>query len=140
MMSPTQKVHLHDTTDMKPEMMGASCGPLAVAYTSQPTCVDGCIAATHRHEEGHGAATSNGIVVDVCKQSADNGDGARCCNAAQQSDDQEEGPIGRNSTRHGEDGEEDKRPNHDDSTSVALAQRGEDYGSEDIADKEEGYG
>ncbi|KAI4139659.1 MAG: hypothetical protein LQ341_004132 [Variospora aurantia] len=135
MISPTQKVHRHEMTDMKPEMIGASCGP----HTHQHKFQGRHIEATYCHEEGHCAPTDHGIIEDISTHAAYNRDWAGGCDAAQQPEDQKEWPVGCKSTCHGEYSEEDEGHHHDDSTAVAFAQRRENYGPEDIANKKEGY-
>ena len=91
---------------------------------------------SYRHEEGHRSPTGDGIVIDVCKEPTNNGYCARCRDPAQQAKDQEEGPIWRNSTGHGEDSEEHERCDHDDLSTVRLAERRKDYRTKDVANEE----
>ena len=66
MMKPTQYVHRQVITETKPDMIGANCGPKAVASQISASRKFS-FTETYSHEHRHGPTPSDGIVEDISK-------------------------------------------------------------------------
>lgn len=74
-------------------------------------------------------------MVDVREESSGDCNRARRADTTESSKDDERGPVGRDTTGHGEDCEKDKGSHHHGSPSIQLAHRSENQRTSDISDQ-----
>lgn len=100
----------------------------------------GRLCITHDHEDGKGSTPLLGLAINVSQLTSHNSNGRARKGAAEEAEDEERRPIGRQSARQSEEGEKSKGGETQGPAANVLAERSPEDGAKDVADEVDGDG